>query len=116
MATIGRKRGRCAIMIPLVEQHLKEIEAICREFGVLKLEVFGSAVTGEFDSDRSDIDLIVEFPAEYDFGPWLARFQELKERLEEVFDRPVDLVMAKAMRRPRFIASVNENRRLLYAA
>lgn len=103
-------------MIPLVEQHLDEIEAICREFGVVRLEIFGSAATGDFDPDRSDIDLIVEYPPDYDFGPWLGRFQELKERFEALFGRPVDLVMAKAMRRPRFIASVNKSRRLLYAA
>lgn len=103
-------------MIPLVEQHLHEIEVICREFGVVRLEVFGSAATGDFDPDRSDVDLIVEYPPDYDFGPWLARYQELKERFEELFGRPVDLVMSRAMRRPRFIARVNKSRRLLYAA
>lgn len=95
---------------------MDDIETICREFGVIRLEIFGSAARGDFDTETSDIDLIVEYPPDYDFGPWLARFQELKERFEELFGRPVDLIMARAMRRPHFIASVNESRRLLYAA
>ena len=40
----------------------------------------------------------------------------MKERLESVLGRPVDLVMASAMRKPRFVESVKETRRLLYAA
>ena len=49
-------------MNPLVEQHLEAIRALCREYGVARLEVFGSAATEEFDPDRSDVDFIVEYP------------------------------------------------------
>lgn len=103
-------------MIPLVEEKLEAIRALCREFGVVRLELFGSAVTGEFDPERSDIDFLVEYPPDYDFGPWLTRYFELKERLEALLEREVDLVMAGAPRNPYFIQSVNESRRLLYAA
>ena len=103
-------------MIPLIEQHLEAIRALCREFGVARLEVLGSAATGDFDPASSDVDFIVEYPPDYDFGLWLTRYFELKERLETLLGRPVDLVMAGAMRKPRFIESANESRRLLYAA
>jgi predicted nucleotidyltransferase len=46
-------------MHPLIEEHLEEIRALCREFGVSRLELFGSAATDAFDPDRSDIDFIV---------------------------------------------------------
>ena len=103
-------------MIPLIEQHLDAIRDLCREFDVVRLEVFGSAATGDFDPDRSDIDFLVEYAPETDLGPWMKRYFDLKERLEQLLGRPVDLVMVGALRNPYFIRSVNETRRVLYAA
>lgn len=100
----------------VVADHLEEIRALCREYGVLRLEVFGSALTSRFDPETSDIDLLVEYPADYDFGLWLGRYLDLNERLSEVLGRPVDLVMVGAVRKPRFIEAIRDNRRLLYAA
>jgi len=103
-------------MIKLIEEHRPQIIALCREFGVTRLELFGSAATPDFDPERSDIDFLVEYPSDYNFGHWLTRYFEFKEGLETLLGRPVDLVMASAMRKPRFIESVNQTRRLLYAA
>jgi predicted nucleotidyltransferase len=103
-------------MISLIEEKLEAIRALCREFGIVRLDLFGSAATGEFDPETSDIDFLVEYPPGYDFGPWLARYFELQERLEELLGRDVDLVMAKAPRNPWVIRSIDESRRLLYAA
>ncbi|MGH2531105.1 MAG: nucleotidyltransferase family protein [Thermomicrobiales bacterium] len=103
-------------MIPLIEQHRAAIAELCREYGVTKLEVFGSAATGAFDPKSSDVDFIVEYPPDYEFGPWLKRYFELKERLEALLGRPVDLVMAGAPRNPYVIRSMNESRQPLYAA
>lgn len=100
----------------VVAEHLEEIRALCREYGVLRLEVFGSALTSRFDPETSDIDLLVEYPPEYDFGLWLGRYFDLKEQLSAVLGRPVDLVMVRAVRKPRFIEAIHDNRRLLYAA
>lgn len=47
-------------MHALIEQHKEAIRALCREFGVKRLELFGSAATDEFDPDRSDVDFLVE--------------------------------------------------------
>lgn len=103
-------------MNPLITNNLDAIRALCREYGVARLEVFGSIVTEDFDPTRSDVDFIIEYPSDYDFGPVLTRYFELKERLEALLGRSVDLVMVGAMRKPRFIASANETRRELYAA
>ena len=103
-------------MHPLIEGNLNTIRALCREYGVARLEIFGSAVTDRFDPDSSDIDFIIEYPPDYDFGLWLTRYFELKERLEGLLGRPVDLVMTGAMRNRHFIRSANESRQLLYAA
>ena len=103
-------------MTKVLEPHLGAIRALCREFGITRLDLFGSAATGEFDPERSDIDFLVEYPPDYDFGPWAARHFELAERLEQLLGRRVDLVMVSAMRKPRFIEAVNQTRQLLYAA
>lgn len=103
-------------MLDVVEANLEAIRALCREFGVLRLEVFGSAATSRFDPERSDIDFLVEYPPDYDFGLWLTRYFALQERLEALLHRPVDLVMVEAVRKPRFIEAINQTRQLLYAA
>lgn len=98
-----------------IESRRAEIDAICERFAVRRLEVFGSAATGAFDTARSDLDFMVEF------GPakGIKAFDQyfgLKEALEGLFKRPVDLVEAGASSNPYFLQSVNKSRRLLYAA
>lgn len=99
-----------------IAAHLDAIRALCREFGVTRLEVFGSVCTPEFDPARSDVDFLVEYPPDYEFGPWLTRYFEFQERLQTLLGRPVDLIMIGAMRNRFFVQSVNETRQLLYAA
>lgn len=103
-------------MQPLIEEHLEEIRALCRAYGVARLEVFGSAATGQFDPDRSDVDFLIAYLPGINLGPWLARHFELRERLESLLGRPVDLVMAGAPRNPYIVRSIDDSKRLLYAA
>ena len=102
--------------VPLIAEHLETIRALCREFGVARLEVFGSVCTDAFDPERSDIDFLIEYPEGYEFGPWLGRYFDLKDRLESLLGRPVDLVMTGARKNKFFIRAMNETRQLLYAA
>jgi predicted nucleotidyltransferase len=48
-------------MIDLVEDRRDEIEALCRQFDVRRLDVFGSVLNDSFDPLTSDIDVLVEF-------------------------------------------------------
>jgi uncharacterized protein len=91
-----------------------EVARIARAHGVRRLQVFGSAVSGAFDEARSDIDLLVEFEPGAD-DPFEAYFA-LKEDLEALFARPVDLVMSGAVRNPHFRARVLATAEDLYAA
>jgi len=50
-------------MIHEIEQRRSDLEALCRRFGVRRLELFGSAATGAFRSEDSDLDFLVEFEA-----------------------------------------------------
>jgi predicted nucleotidyltransferase len=101
---------------PVIAEHLEAIRALGREYGVLRLEVFGSVCTPAFDPERSDVDFLVEYPDDYDFGLWLTRHFELKDRLESLLERQVDLVMVDAPRNKYFAKAIDETRQLLYAA
>ena len=102
-------------MIPEIERCRSDLEVLCKRFGVRRLEAFGSAVSGRFQSETSDVDFLVEFlPLN---GPGYAdRYFGLLESLETLFQRPVDLIVASAIKNPYFRQSVDETRTLLYAA
>lgn len=90
------------------------IARVCRAHGVSRLRIFGSATSERFDAKRSDVDLLVEFiPGPED--PFAAYFG-LKEDLEGLLGRRVDLVMANAVRNPYFAASASAGAEDLYAA
>jgi predicted nucleotidyltransferase len=99
----------------VVESRRAQIEALCRGLGVRRLDLFGSAVGDGFDLDSSDVDVLAEFTggAGFDyFGIYFA----LKEGLEQILGRPVDVVTATGMRNPYFRDQVLRTRELLYAA
>lgn len=103
-------------MIELLETRRDELEALCRKHDVRKLEVFGSAATGDdFDPRTSDFDFLVEFEPDA-AGNAADRYFALRDDLEALLGRPVDLVMTGALRNRFFIASVDETRRVVYAA
>jgi predicted nucleotidyltransferase len=102
-------------MIPELTERRAELEALCRRFDVLRLEVFGSAVTGAFN-DESDLDFLVELRFDGSYGGYADRYFSLLEGLEDLFGRPVDLVVDSAIKNPFFRQSVEQTRVPLYAA
>ena len=42
---------------------------LCRQFHVKRLEIFGSAATGAFRAESSDLDFVVDF-GDQPLGPW----------------------------------------------
>ena len=102
-------------MNSIIAQQQDALAAICSHFHVARLEVFGSAVTGDFDEERSDLDFLVEFGDVPD-GQRFDAFFGLQWALAKLFGRRVDLVEAGAPRNPYFIRRLNESRRLVYAA
>lgn len=72
------------------------LAAICRKFGIARLEVFGSAARGsDFDPERSDADFLVSFEEGRESD--LAAFADFKDALEGSLGRSVDLVDRKAV-------------------
>lgn len=102
-------------MDSVVDQHADELAALARRYGVARLELFGSAATGEFDPQTSDLDFLVEFVDKPPGGMAHAYFG-LLDSLSELFGRHVDLVSTRAISNPYFLKSVNESRRPVYVA
>ncbi len=84
-------------MCPLIDDNVEAIRALAREYGVARLEVFGSVCTPDFDPARSDVDFLVEYPEGYDFGSWMGRFLEFHRALADLLGHDVDLVRTKAL-------------------
>ena len=102
-------------MNDLVESRRDQVAELCARLRVRRLDAFGSAVAARFDPVSSDLDFLVDFeplaPAEY-----ANAYFSLKEGLEEIFARPVDLVTVNAVVNPYFRESIETSRRLIYAA
>ena len=91
------------------------IAELCRRFHVRRLDMFGSAARGiDFDPERSDVDLLVEY--EPGRAPGLTEYFDFRDALQGTFGRRVDLVMNSAVRNPYVRSSIERHRRLLYAA
>ncbi len=101
-------------MLTIIDQHRDKIVAHCRRYGVRRLELFGSAATGAFDPQRSDLDFLVEFDANP--AKLFDRYFGLKESLEALYGRKVDLVTVGSLQNPYFVDAVNKSRQLVYVA
>jgi predicted nucleotidyltransferase len=71
---------------------------LCRERGIAKLELFGSALRDDFRAD-SDVDLLCTMRPDVKCG--LFEWAALKLDLEHFFGRSVDLVSRKGIERSR---------------
>ena len=93
-------------MSTVVEERLAEIEQLCRENHVARLELFGSAASGNFRPGESDFDFLVTYEAAASRAkapPYLS----LAAALEELLGTHVDLVEERAIRNPYFRQAVD---------
>src|SRR5262245_57675215 len=98
-----------------IESRRPQLDELCRRMGVRRLEVFGSAARDDFDPAGSDIDFLVEFETGARGSP-LETYFGLRDELETLFSRRVDLVMPSAIRNPYVRAEIDRARQLVYAA
>ena len=97
----------------LTEQHRNAIRALCQEYGVRRLDLFGSAATGAFDPATSDLDFVATFADTRSPG-YADRYLGFAEALETLFGRPVDVITERSIRNPYFRRAVEASRQPLY--
>jgi len=76
-----------------LETDRAKLDALCRRFGVARLDVFGSVACGG-DGPGSDIDFLYELAQRRSLG-W--EIEDLSQDLADLLGRPVDLVSQKAL-------------------
>ena len=96
----------------LVEKNIDTIKALCQEYKVAKLFVFGSILTDRFQNN-SDIDFIVDFKT-LDLYDYADNYFDLKFSLEKLFNREVDLLEDKAIKNPYLRQSIDTSKQIIY--
>jgi uncharacterized protein len=99
----------------ILESFHAQIETLCRKHCVRKLELFGSAVRGEFRAGQSDYDFFVEFIS-YDSSAILDQWFGLQEDLRHLLGVKVDSASRRAATNPYFLERANRKTVVLYAA
>lgn len=94
-----------------LDQIREAVATACRDFGVKRLDAFGSVVRGTA-TQASDLDLVVEFrePASHT----AKRFFGLLHRIEDTLGCEVDLLTLRSIRNPYFRQRVLAERVTLY--
>ena len=96
----------------LIDSNKDKIIELCNNHNVKELYLFGSSLTERFQ-DTSDIDLLIQF-YQVDLMDYFDNYMDLKEKLEQLFNRPVDLVENQAIRNPIFRRIVDREKQLIY--
>ena len=89
-----------------------EINALCANHKVRSLYAFGSVLTPNFNTN-SDIDLIVDFK-EIDVKDYADNYFDFKFSLQDILNRPVDLLEEQAIKNPYFKEELNKKKVIVY--
>ncbi len=96
----------------LIEKNIDSIRDLCKKHKVRSLFAFGSVLTDKFRKE-SDIDLIVDFQ-DIDLYGYAENYFDLKQRLENIFEREVDLLEEKAIKNPFLRLSIDATKICIY--
>jgi hypothetical protein len=99
----------------IIDGRRRELQALCLRCNVRQLDLFGSATTDHFDPAHSDLDMLVVF-ADMLPGDYADAYFTLKQGLEDLFGRDVDLVTASTLENPHFRREVESTKHSLFAA
>jgi uncharacterized protein len=94
---------------------MQAIQDFCERWKVISFELFGSVLREDFRAD-SDIDAMVTFEATA--HPTLLTLAAMQGELEEIFQRPVDLLTrpgVEQMRNPYRREPILKEARVVYA-
>ena len=95
-----------------IEEYKFQVTQVCKSLPIKRLGLFGSALTENYTS-KSDIDILVVFEEDNDID-YFDKYFELKENLENIFNKKVDLVIDKKFKNPYFQKAVDSSRRIIY--
>lgn len=95
-----------------IDLHKNDLISACDKYHVNKLYAFGSVIGDQFNKD-SDVDLLVDFE-NIPVSDYFDNYFRLKDELEKIFNKPIDLVEANSLKNPYFIESIEKSKHLIY--
>jgi hypothetical protein len=99
-------------MNSIITKNMDKIKALCDSHNVERLFVFGSACTDKFN-ESSDVDFLVSFK-NIDLAKYADNYFDMSFKLEDLFNRNVDLIETSCLKNPYFIEEVNKSKVLVY--
>jgi len=102
-------------VVRVLHEKQQAIAALCARFGVVRLDVFGSALRDDYRPGESDLDLLVEF-APMEPRQLADAYFGLLDALRELLGGEIDLVMADAVTTPFIAREIERTKQLFYAA
>jgi predicted nucleotidyltransferase len=96
-----------------LDNYQSTLTDLCKQNRVKSLYVFGSVLTDQFN-DESDIDLIVDID-ENDPLVYSEHYFGLKFALQDLLNRPIDLLESRALRNPYLKEHIDNTKQLVYA-
>ena len=102
-------------MIPVVAERTAELPEICQRHHVVRLDLFGKAVTADSLTEHEYLSFLVDFQPELSGVPYVDTYFGLLEALEGLFGLPVELATIEAMEtNPFFPTRLTANKVKLY--
>ncbi|MDR0567414.1 MAG: nucleotidyltransferase domain-containing protein [Prevotellaceae bacterium] len=96
-----------------LDSYKNRVAEYCRQNRVKSLYAFGSVLTSRFN-ENSDVDLVVDIDAS-DPLAYANSYFNLKFALQDLLQRPVDLLEDKAIRNPLMRERIDDSKQLIYA-
>ncbi len=96
----------------LIDNNIEKIVELCEKHKVRELYIFGSILTDKFNN-YSDIDMLIQFN-NVELLDYFDNYMDLKEELEFIFQRSIDLVENQAIRNPIFRKIIDREKQLIY--
>ena len=96
----------------IIQRNIDKLTQLCKQHKVSELYIYGSVLTDHFN-DSSDIDFLVQFD-NVDILDYFDNYMDLKENLEKLLNRPVDLTENQAIRNPVFRKIVDRDKQIIY--
>lgn len=96
-----------------VSLHKKQLKVLCQEHFVEKLYLFGSALNLSHDQ-INDYDFLVQFNNQLALLDYASNYFSFLEKLQCLFQKPVDLVSEKSLKNEVLIAEINSTKVPLY--
>lgn len=104
---------RTAMMTPEIAAQTTAINALAQRYDARRLDLFGSATTGNFNAARSDVDFLVSLPA-LPPAEYADAYFGLHAALEDLLGRSVGLVTEDSVLNPYLRKAIDASRIPLY--